>query len=117
VLRGTGPAGEVVVAQFVDIADAGLLSDLVEHRGGEHLGAEDGGDADFLDLPDEPGDILRRRVVEVRQLDGPDHRPAVFLGEVGIGVVIGQELGLEHGGRRRPDGRVEFVDPGGEGLA
>ena len=36
-----GPAGQVVVAQGVLVADAGLLADGLQHVRGEHLRAED----------------------------------------------------------------------------
>ena len=101
VLGVAGLARQVVVAEHVDVLDAGLAADLLEHRAGEHLGAEDRRHVLGLDLVDELGDLARRRVLEVGHLDRADHLPAVVLGEVGVGVVVGQQLALRDRGERR----------------
>ena len=65
-----------------------------------------------LDLVDERRDLLRRRVLEVRDLDRADDVPAVVAREVRVGVVVGQQLALRarDRGERRAHRRVERVD-------
>ena len=109
-------AGQVVVAQHVDVLDVRFPTDLLEHRAGEHLGPEDRRHALRFDLLDQLGDLARRRILEVRHLDRSDHVPVVLLGEVGVGVVVGEQLADRHGGERLAHRRVELVDQGGEGV-
>ena len=66
------------------------------------------------DLLDQVGDLARRRVLEVRHLDRADHLPVVVLGEVGVGVVVGEQLARRDRRERRAHRRVELVDHRGE---
>ena len=65
-----------------------------------------------FDLLDQVDDLSRRRVAEVGRLHRPDHVPAVGVGEVGVGVVVGDQLALLLGDRveRLTDRGVELVD-------
>ena len=65
-----------------------------QHRAGEDLRPEDGRHPLGPHLVDESGDLLRRRVLEVRDLDRADDLPAVVLPEVRVRVVVGQQLAV-----------------------
>jgi hypothetical protein len=111
-------ARQVVVAQHVDVVHAGLPADLLQHRAGEDLGPEDRRDALLLDLLDQAHHLARCGLLEVLDLDRADHGPVVVPGEVGVGVVVGQQLavGGRDGRERGPHGPVELVDHRGEPL-
>ena len=114
-----GTAGEVVVPEAVDVGDTGLLADLGQDGAREDLGPEDGPDLLRLHLPDEVRDLLRGGVLEAGDLDGADDLPPVVGGEVGVGVVVGEQLPVvgRHGGGGGLHASVEIVDLRGEGRS
>ncbi len=109
-------ADQVVVSQHVHVAHTRLGPDLFEDGGREYFAAKDGGHPFGGDLVDQVGDLLGGRLVERRRLEGTDHREAVVLGEIGVSVVVGDELSLSHRNclDSRPHRRIERIDLCGE---
>ena len=93
-LRISGFTKKIVVTKNIDIGDAGLASDLFEHRTREDLGAEDGLHFGVPYLSDQIANFARGRFVEIRRLNGAHNYPSVVGGKVGVGVVIGEESAI-----------------------
>ncbi len=108
-----GSAGQVVVAEVVDVARRRSRSAICSSIGdGKTSEPKIGCDVLGLDLLDQIDDLGRRWLAEVGRLDRPDHVPAVGVGEVGVGVVVGDQLALFFGDRVEglTDRGVEVVD-------
>ena len=114
VLGLAGRAGQVVVAQDVDVLRRRPPCRSARARGSGRPRSRRSPGPSSPDLVDERRDLLRRRVLEVGDLDRADDVPAVVAAEVGVGVVVGQQLAL--GARDRRERRahrlVELVDLG-----
>jgi len=109
-----GAAGEVIVAELVDIFDVRLLPDLGQHRAGKDLGAENGWHFLLLELLDQRRHLLWGWVLERRHLDRPDDLPLVVGREIRVCVVVGQQLPVmrRHVVRRRLEPLIKVVDLG-----
>jgi hypothetical protein len=70
---------QVVVAQGVLVAGAGLLGDLLQAQRGKTSEPKMTGTVALLDLVDDAGDLARLRVLEVRRAGRADDLPAVGL--------------------------------------
>ena len=116
-LRVTGQAGQVIVGELIAVSGSGLSGDLLEGLAGEDLGAEYGGDAEVSDLEDEAGHFLGRRFAEIGWLDCADDLDIVGAGEIGPGVVVGEESAVvgRNSGYTLVDGVVEEVYSNGKG--